>query len=222
MTAAATTWPAHVGGRTNQRVRRNSFPFEAGEAFFRPLKKVVVVQIMRAAERLALRSMKARGRGRVKRLHAGELTLPDLHILEALLFRFMDWKSGKCAPTYQDLADATGHARDTISAAIRRLKKVGLLEKMRRFTRVEDVEGKGPQVQQAPNAYRFDLPTTLRALLGLGGERPIPDCAASDAAERRQSIIHHALQDFDLNRTTSLEAQLGRLGRAVSQRESRD
>lgn len=198
-------------------------PFEAGEAFFRPITKVVVVQIMRAAERLALRSMKTRGRGKTKRLHAGELTLPDLHILETLLFKHLDWRSGKCAPTYQDLAEATGHARDTISAAIRRLSKVGILERMRRFTRVEDADGKGPQVQQAPNAYRFDLPRSLRALLGLGGEsRPIPDDAVTAALEARQSHINHALQDLEISGKNSLEAQLGRLGRSVHQRESRD
>lgn len=120
------------------------------------------------------------------------------------------------------MADETGHARDTIAGAIRRLKKVGILEKMRRFTRLEDVDGKGPQVQQAPNAYRFDLPVVLRALLGLGAEsRPVPDDATTAALEARQSRIEHALQDLEISGKSTLEAQLGRLGRAVHQRESR-
>lgn len=218
MTAAATTWPPHVGGRTNQPVRRNSQPFEAGEAFFRPLRKAVVVQIMRAAERVAIRTMRTRGRGRAKRKHAGDLTLSDLAVLEALLFRFLDWKSGRCAPTYQDLEAHTGHARDTIAAAIRRLGKLGILERMRRFRRVESVDGAGPQVQQAPNAYRFDLPARLRALLGLGGEnRPIPDDAASAALQARLS---NGEQEAEWTGKPTLESTLARWGRAVQQRES--
>lgn len=220
MTAAASTWPPHVGGRTHQPVRRGSQPFEAGEAFFRPLKKATVVQIMRGAERLAIRSMKTRGRGRVKRRHAGELTLSDLNILQALLFRFLDWRSGRCAPTYQDLADETGHARDTISGAIRRLRKAGILEKMRRFTRLEDVEGKGPQVQQAPNAYRFDLPVVLRALLGLGAEsRPIPDDARTAALQARLS---NGEQEAEQTGKSNLESVLAAWGRGLDQRESRN
>jgi hypothetical protein len=103
----------------------------------------------------------------VKRLHAGELRLPDLHILHALLFECLDWKTGRCAPTYDDLAEKTGHARDTIAGALARLAKAGILERLRRFQRVEGADGKGPQVVQAPNAYRFALPARLRLLLGL-------------------------------------------------------
>lgn len=182
------SWPPHEGGRTNQPVRRNSQPFAAGEGFFRPLKKPTVVHIMRGAERLAVQSMKARGRTRLKRRRAGELTLQDLNILEALLFKFMDWRTGRCAPTYDDLMEETGHARDTIAGAIKRLAKVGILERMRRFRVVEDRDGKGPQVHQAPNAYRFALPRALRRLLGLSEEeRPIPDDAAHAAQNARRS-----------------------------------
>lgn len=187
--AASVTWPRHVGGRTGQPVRRGSQPFEAGERFFRPLNKQTVVLIMRGAERLAIHSMKARGKGRVKRRHAGELTLQDLHILQALLFKYLDWRTGKCAPTYADLAEETGHARDTIAGALRRLGKVGILERMRRFRVAPDVDGKGPQVHQAPNAYRFDLPRTLRALLGLGAEsRPLSADAEDQIRERKRAI----------------------------------
>lgn len=173
--AAAASWPPHAGGRTGQPVRRTSYPFEAGEAFFRPLAKAAVVTIMRAAERLAIVTMRKREIARVKKRHAGALTLGDLAVLQALLFRFMDWKSGRCAPTYDDLEAETGLARDTIAAAIRRLGAVGILERMRRFRRVEAEGEQGPQVVQAPNAYRFDLPKRLRALLGFGAEANLPD-----------------------------------------------
>lgn len=213
MTGVATTWPAHQAGRTHQPVRRHSLPFEAGERFFRPLAKATVVQIMRAAERVAIRSMRARGRGRVKRRHAGELTLQDLNILQALLFKFLDWRSGRCAPTYQDLEAETGHARSTIAGAIVRLGKLGILERMRRFRLVPDAEGKGPQVHQAPNAYRFDLPKGLRALLGLGAEsRPIPDDAA---CAKRDSYLENSEQEAEQTGKPNLGSVLAQWGRAV-------
>jgi len=223
LTASAQIWPPHVGGRTHQPVRRNSVPFEWGERFFRPLSKATVTLIMRGAERLAIRSMRSRGKGRLKRLHAGELTLQDLHILEALLFKFLDWRTGRCAPTYGDLAEVTGHARNTIAGAIRRLAKVGILERMRRFRLAPDAgDGKGPQVHQAPNAYRFDLPKGLRALLGLGAEsRPIPLDAEAALQARRSTVVEHAFQDLSLSGKSSLEAQLGRWAEAIQQRESR-
>lgn len=211
--AASTPWPPHAGGRTGQPVRRNSFPFEAGERFFRPLNKATVVHIMRAAERLAIRSMKARGKGRVKRRHAGELTLQDLHILHALLFKCLDWRTGKCAPTYADLTEETGHARDTISGALLRLGKVGILQRMRRFSVAPGVDGKGPQVHQAPNAYRFDLPNSLRALLGLGAEsRPLAADAEDHLRERKRAVNHMSADD------SGLGAALDRWGAALSAR----
>jgi hypothetical protein len=186
MSAAPTTWPPHEDGRTRQKVYRNSAPFEAGEAFFRPLKMETVTHIMRGAERLAVQSLKTRGRGRAKRRHVGELSLCDLGILEALLFKCMDWKSGRCAPTYLDLQELTGHARGTISAALRRLGAAGILQWLRRFQLVEGENG--PEVHQAPNAYRFALPRALRKLLGLKEPEMIPDDARCSVRERQRAF----------------------------------
>lgn len=188
--ASAATWPPHdASGRTRQKVRRGSVPFEAGEAFFRPLAKATVVHIMRGCERLAIQTMRCRKKLRVKLRHAGELTLSDLSVLEFMLFRGMEWRTGRCAPTYQDIAEATGHARDTISAALRRLKALGILEVLRRFQVVEDPAGGGPQVHQAPNAYRFTLTRALRALLGLldREEAMAPD-VQYDTRERKRAV----------------------------------
>jgi hypothetical protein len=212
----AAAWPAHVGGRTNQPVRRNSAPFAAGEGFFRPLRKVTVVQIMRGAERLAFRSMRGRARGK----RAGELTLQDLNILEVLLFRFMTWSDGHCDPTYEQIQEVTGHARDTISRALRRLGELGILERLRRFTVIPDAEGQGPRVHQAANAYRFALTGKLRALLGLGAAGPpIPDDAA---IATRDAWLSNSEQEAAWTGKPNLGSELGRLGRAVTQRESRN
>lgn len=218
MTAAGAAWPAHVGGRTHQPVRRGSQPFEAGEAFYRPLKKARVVHIMRAAERLAVGSMRHRPKAKVRIRRYGELHLPDLHILEALLFRFTTWKTGKCDPTYAQIAELTGHARDTIAGALARLTKAGILQRLRRFIRIEDAEGKGPRVEQAANAYRFELPAALRALRGMGGEGPpIPDDAA---CAKRDSYLTNSEQEAAWTGKPNLGSVLVRWGEAVAQRES--
>lgn len=194
--AQTAAWPPHQGGRTHQKVRRGSAPFEAGEGFFRPLMKATVVHIMRGAERIAVASLRTRGRGKSKRRHVGELSLSDLSVLEALLFRCMDWKTGRCAPTYAELQEITGHARDTISAALRRLGALGVIQWLRRFQLVEGE--KGPEVHQAPNAYRFALPAKLRALLGL--VEGIPDCEAAHQSERKRAFNSMRADESGLSR----------------------
>lgn len=214
MTAAALPglWPQHVGGRTHQPVRRDSHPHAAGEAFYRPLRKATVVHIMRGAERLAFRTMRTRAKG----ARRGELTLQDLNILEVLLFRFMTWSTGHCDPTYEQIAEVTGHARDTISKAIGRLAKAGILERLRRFQLLPDVEGQGPRVHQAPNAYRFSLPAKLRALLGLGGaEAPIPDDAA---IATRDAWLSNSQQEAEWTGKSNLGSALNKLGQGVQRR----
>jgi hypothetical protein len=210
--AQAGLWPQHAGGRTFQRVRRDSHPHAAGETFFRPLKKVTVVQIMRGAERLAVRTMYGRKKGK----RAGELTMQDLNILQVLLFKFLDWSTGHCDPTYEQIREVTGHARDTIAKAIGRLSKAGILERLRRFQLLPDVEGQGPRVHQAPNAYRFNLPAKLRALLGLGGaEAPIPDDAA---IATRDAWLSNSQQEAEWTGKSNLGSELNRLGRGVQSR----
>jgi hypothetical protein len=214
MTAAAQAglWPQHVDGRTHQPVRRGSQPHAAGDAFYRPLRKVTVVHIMRGAERLAFRTFRQRLKGRRR----GELTLQDLNILEVMLFRFLNWSTGHCDPTYEQIQEVTGHARDTISKALGRLAKAGILERMRRFQLLPDVEGQGPRVHQAPNAYRFSLPAKLRALLGLGAaEAPIPDDAA---IATRDAWLSNSQQEAEWTGKSNLGSELNRLGQGVQRR----
>jgi hypothetical protein len=218
--AVAAAWPPHdAGGRTHQPVRRGSQPFAAGEAFFRPLSKRTVVDIMRGAQRLAIESMRSRTLRRIKLRHAGQLTLSALTVLEAMLFRFLDWKSGRCAPTYEELQDWTGLARDTVASAFVQLEKLGVLERLRRFQVVEDPGGKGPQVHQAPNAYRFALPKILRALLGLlDREEAMAADTAYDARNARLSYSEMSADQAEISGRDNIDAALRRLGRALDRR----
>lgn len=212
-------WPAKIvidgHRRTLQPIRRDSHPADAGDAFFRPVTKELVVRIQRAAERLVKISMRARGKGR----RWGELTPIDVQVLEAMLFRFMTWSTGKLDCSYDQLQEATGRARDTIARALERLAAVGILKKLRRFVRTE-IEGKGPQVHQVTNAYAVELPRRLAALIGLGAEPPPPPDDAIVA--RTQARLDNDVAETAWTGQPTLGDSLARLEHGVRQRESRN
>lgn len=212
----AGAWPRKVDGRTGQKVRRGSVPYEDGEGFFRAITSQIGARIMRAAERFARVSMKARARGQRR----GELTDIDVQILEALIFDFMDWKSGRLEPTYAQIARKTGRGRATIAASLTRLERAGLLERMRRFKKIEGAEGRmEPQVEQAPNAYRVSLPQRLAALIGLGPRRaPPPD--DHDHAAKAAILTKDVHLTEDTGKPT-MGAALDRLQQGVNQRDFR-
>jgi len=206
-------WPVKRAGRTGQPVRRGSQPFEAAEGWYRPQTRQAVATIMRAARRLASVSMKTRKPGERR----GDLTDIDLQILEVLLFEAMDWASGKLDWTYEQIARATRRARDTIARSLEALERVGILERMRRFVRTE-VDGQGPQVQQAANAYRVGLPPRLAALIGLGKDPPgVPADALWRAQQRVLDV--GVMEEMETSQPT-LGGALSRLGSSLERRES--
>ena len=211
--APGSAWPAKVNGRTGQKVLRHSQPYEAGDGFFRPVTKALVTKIMRGVERLAKVTLGQRKKGR----RWGDVTPIDLQILEALLFKAMDWGSGKLDWTYEQIREATGRSRQTIAESLDRLEDLGVVERMRRFVRT-DVEGKGPQVQQANNAYRVALPPRIAALLGHAARPPLPaDFETANLAARMANDVH----DAEWTGQANLGSALDKLGRAINQRESR-
>ena len=208
-------WPRKVDGRTGQPVRRDSHPYEAGAAWFQPTTKRAVTRIMRGAERLEKLCRRRRAKGR----HWGaELRPMDLHILEALLFQAMDWATGKLDWSYDQIQAATGRSRQAIADALFRLDRLGIVKRLRRFIRTE-AAGAGPQVQQATNAYRVDLPARLAALVGMGPDRepPPPDDHAHAVLQAR--MANDVAEAAHTGRAT-LGTALAKLGAAVDARES--
>ena len=216
--AAGAALEAKVAGkakrRTHQKLRHSSQPYEAGEAFYRPITSKLASNIMRAAERF----MKAAMRARLKGARRGDLTDIDLQILEVMIFQFMDWRSGRLEPSYSMISAATGRARDTIAKALERLERVGFIERMRRFRVIEEAEGqKAPQVEQAPNAYRVSLPQRIAILVGLGPRVCVsPDDHWHAAiAAKTTNDIHHA----EWTGKSTMGAALARLEEAIRKRE---
>jgi hypothetical protein len=209
----AAPWPKKVDGRTQQRVRRESHPYEAGTSFFRSITSQLGAKILRAAERFARVSMSTRCKGQRR----GQLTDIDVQILEALIFHFMDWKTGRLEPTYAAIGKKTGRGRATIALALQRLEDAGILERMRRFKRIEGADGKmEPQVEQAPNAYRVALPQRLAALIGIRpGRAAIPDDHDHAAKAAILTRLGH------LSEENGLGSALARLEQGVNQRDFR-
>lgn len=199
-----------------QRVLRNSKPYEAGAGFFRSISSQLGSQIMQAARRFSWESMRARAKGKRR----GALTDIDVQILEAMIFVFMDWKTGRLEPTYAAIAAKTGRGRATIAASLARLEKAGLLERMRRFKRIEGADGqKTPQVEQAPNAYRVSLPQRLAALIGVGRRRAPPPEDHEHAAIA--ALIQRDVHETEDTGKPTMGAALERLEQGIHQRDFR-
>jgi hypothetical protein len=207
-------WPRKIDGQTHQPVLRNSHPADAATAWWRPTPKALAIKIMRGAERLF--HVQSRTRRKLKRRR--EIYESDLTLLECLLFRFLDWKTGKLDCAYQQIREATGLCSELISQGLRRLAQLGVLERMRRFVRTH-IEGKGPQVQQTTNAYRVSLPKRLAAFVTGAEMAPPPDDVAAEIRDIKLARDAHYTADTG---KPTLGASLAKMGQGVLQRESKN
>lgn len=91
----------------------------------------------------------------------GLLKLSGVAVFRALLFQFLDPRSGRCDPSYETLAERAGVGRTTAYKALARLEQVGVIERTRRLVWVPLVlNGRviGRKAQQTSNAYRLGPP----------------------------------------------------------------
>ena len=102
-----------------------------GGSFHRPLDPEDRAKIIASAESLERRT-KEKGK------RDGVLGVSGLVILRALLFHFMDTKSGRCDPSYKQIQAHTGLCVQTIAAGLKALARAGILEIERRIERVQE------------------------------------------------------------------------------------
>ena len=84
------------------------------------------------------------------------ITAKALDVLEALLWKFHNSKSGLCFPSYDTLAAAVGCARSTVAAALKALEAGGVLTWVNRIKRVR--EAGRVRVIRTSNGYAFHDP----------------------------------------------------------------
>lgn len=134
---------------------------------------------------------------------------------------------GQVFPSFDHLAEKTGHGRNTIARVIPILIRAGFLVKQRRFKRVEadaDGEGAKPRYRQSSNAYRPMLPkAVVRYLPRFLRPSPPPSDAVQREADRLedQQRMLGQLSCRELARALvpgSLGEALARLGAGVDAR----
>ncbi|WP_294266324.1 hypothetical protein [uncultured Sphingomonas sp.] len=141
-----------------------------------------------------------------------------LQVLEAILLNhWHDFRSGHIDPALSQLEAATGYARTTIVAILKRLKQHGFIDWVRRTQNLHRAGKAGPQRCQVNNLYFIDLqrlPSAvssrfqqlLRAVLGKAEQPTLTPATSSTGAWSFTQT-----KNADLNRAlASVEAALAR------------
>lgn len=158
--------------------------------FRRPIDRNDRVRIIAAAEALERRT-KLPGK------RDGVIGQSGLAILRALLFHFLDPKSGQLDPSYKQMRTQTTFCMQTISQALKRLAASGILEIQRRMTRrwifvrnpFTGLFERRDHVEQCTNAYMVNNPLCERNQfgdLGMPLFRPM-ERPHSDSTSQRES-----------------------------------
>lgn len=113
---------------------------------FRPIDRNDRARILHLAERLNART-------RQPGQHGGCLKDSGLQILRALLFQFLDCRTGRLDPSLDTLARVTGHCRATVVAALKRLRAAGFVSWVQRVALVR-IDGL-MRPQQITNGYQI-------------------------------------------------------------------
>ena len=197
---------SHIRGRSEGRI-------------WRPTTRKDVQAILKAAEIYNEAGLREKGE------RSGPLGSVALDVLR-LFVNLIDFRTGRLEPSITTIMDRLGRSRDTIVRALKNLRAHGFIDWLRRYEPTGN-EGRGPQVQQASNAYRLSLPEKARQFLGRFSKAPpLPDdhSAAQEARAAEVDAYKKALPLDELALSEAGDTALGRalaaLGKAIQKRES--
>lgn len=205
--------------RPTRPVRRGSYKAGSFEgAFWKPTSRKEVSRILRAAQRYEI---EYREKGR----RNGPLGGIALEVL-SLLTNVVSFRTGRLEPSLEWIMGKLRRSKDAVVRALKALRVHGFLDWVRRYE-PSSIEGKGPQVRQASNAYRLSAPKRALALLGRWAGKPsLPDDevtrieqAGEIEAEHVASLALDQFAAFQLG-SSPLGLALESLGKAIGQRES--
>jgi len=188
---------------------------------FQPMPKKAAVRLWHRARDFDRQTRGSRG----KRTHGGELGHSALQVLHALIFDFLNFRTGRLDPSYAAIARQANVCERAVATALVRLKALGILNWVRRCA--ETWRDGRYVLEQQTNAYAVlpcsqwrgyrEPPEAPRPAPGTWGDHPrMPSVLDQAVLERtisgsERSVIA-ILQTAPPN---SLEAALARLGRAV-------
>jgi hypothetical protein len=89
------------------------------------------------------------------------LTASSVHVMERMLFQYMDWKTGRLDHAYSWMAVGMRRVYQTVVDAVKQMEALGILKVLRRCRRGDDPDA--PPWVQDTNLYRFELPEKLQA-----------------------------------------------------------
>ena len=200
-------------------VRRHShFKGRSEARIWRPTNRQEVQKVLLAAKRYELAE-------RAKGERTGPLGSVAIEVLEFFV-NLVDFRTGRLEPSLDTIMGKVRRSRDAVVRALKALRAHGFLDWLRRYEPTGN-EGRGPQVQQASNAYRLSLPEKALRLLGRFGKAPPPPDDHSHAQEVRAAELNAYRKALPLDERGLFEAgdtPLGRalaaLGKSVMKRES--
>jgi helix-turn-helix protein len=148
----------------------------------------------------------------------GRLGRNGLAVLHALIFDFLNHKTGRLDPAYEDLAKAAAISVRSVARGIQKLREAGILSWVRRCIADQDETGRFV-LRQISNAYEILTAKLITAVpdrpeAGTWGDHPsegdaIDRAAAAGAAGLSTEFILRQLEN-----ETGLSGALARLGRA--------
>jgi hypothetical protein len=158
--------------------------------------------------------------------HGGALGHTGLAVLHALIFDFLNHRTGRLDPSYAALAQKAGVCVRTVASALQRLKALGILNWVRRCAE-RWADGRFV-LEQETNAYAVLPETQWRGyrppaeppapLPGTWGDPPAMLSAVAQAA--LEGDLAGKVQALASDPKDGLAAALARLGRAFIARDS--
>lgn len=162
-----------------------------------------------------------------RRRHGGKLGHSGLQVLHALIFDFLNFRTGRLDPSYEAIARRANLARSTVAAALRRLRDLRIIDWVTRCFWDE----KDGRLAQDTNAYAIAPAEQWRGFRDI--DPPPLDPASWGAAPPLAFAIDQAVQDMaaglsveaataalDADPGDKLAAALARLGRSIAGRDS--
>jgi hypothetical protein len=162
--------------------------------------------------------------------HGGAVGHSALQVLHALIFDFLNFRSGRLDPSYAAIARKANVCERTVASAIKRLRDLGILNWVRRCAETWK-EGRFV-LEQETNAYavlppsqwlgyREPPPPPPPAAGTWGDHPPLPSLLARASAERQAGGSARAtIAILDADPSDALASALARLGSAVMARDS--
>ena len=187
--------------------RRSHFKGRSEGRIWRPTTRKDVQAILKAAEIYNEAGLHEKGE------RSGPLGSVALDVLR-LFINLIDFRTGRLEPSITTIMDRLGRSRDTIVRALKNLRAHGFIDWLRRYEPTGN-EGRGPQVQQASNAYRLSLPEKARQFLGRFSKAPPPPADHGQDQRAWSETIAAYRQALPLDERTRLDVGDGPLGQAL-------